>query len=317
MGFDDEEFLNELGTGALLHDVGKSKISDRILNKRSALNQIEFEIMKKHPQWGVEMLESYPSSAFALARFLESRNEHLPLRAVMTTGEPLLSVEREVIEERFQTRAYDSYGQAERVAFSSECEEHNGHHIFPEYAITEVVDEAGEALPAGRFGELVGTGLHNYAMPLIRYACGDAAVLSDRSCPCGRTLPIIEGVVSRVGDLIVTPDGRTLPPIMITWVVRWIDGVTQYQVRQESLDRFTLLVVTPEPITDEQRRRVSNHFEWRIAPGVRVTVERVDDIPGTGRGKKRLVISEVPLPWGGGNRLSGLSEADAGKLGES
>ena len=59
LGFNDEEFLNELGTGALLHDVGKSKISDRILNKRSSLNQIEFEIMKKHPQWGVEMLDGH------------------------------------------------------------------------------------------------------------------------------------------------------------------------------------------------------------------------------------------------------------------
>jgi putative nucleotidyltransferase with HDIG domain len=56
LGFKDEEFLNELGVGALLHDVGKSKISERILNKRSALNQIEFEIMKKHPKWGVEIL---------------------------------------------------------------------------------------------------------------------------------------------------------------------------------------------------------------------------------------------------------------------
>ncbi len=56
LGFNDEEFLHELGTGALLHDVGKSKISERILNKRSALNQIEFEIMKKHPQWGVDIL---------------------------------------------------------------------------------------------------------------------------------------------------------------------------------------------------------------------------------------------------------------------
>lgn len=56
MGFDDEEFLNELGVGALLHDVGKSKISERILNKRSALTQIEFELMKKHPKWGVEIL---------------------------------------------------------------------------------------------------------------------------------------------------------------------------------------------------------------------------------------------------------------------
>lgn len=56
MGFDDEQFMHELGVGALLHDVGKSKISDRILNKRSALNSIEFEIMKKHPRWGVEIL---------------------------------------------------------------------------------------------------------------------------------------------------------------------------------------------------------------------------------------------------------------------
>jgi putative nucleotidyltransferase with HDIG domain len=56
MGFRDEQFLHELGVGALLHDIGKSKISQRILNKRSALNPIEFEIMKKHPKWGVEIL---------------------------------------------------------------------------------------------------------------------------------------------------------------------------------------------------------------------------------------------------------------------
>lgn len=57
MGYKDEEFLHELGTGALLHDVGKSRISERILNKRSALTPIEFDIMKKHPKWGVEILE--------------------------------------------------------------------------------------------------------------------------------------------------------------------------------------------------------------------------------------------------------------------
>lgn len=57
LGFDDETFLHEVGTGALLHDVGKSKISDRIINKRSALTPIEFEIMKKHPRWGVDILQ--------------------------------------------------------------------------------------------------------------------------------------------------------------------------------------------------------------------------------------------------------------------
>lgn len=67
MGFHDQEFLNELGIGALLHDVGKSKISDRILNKRSSLNSIEFEIMKKHPKWGSDLMtdaeENIPSAS--------------------------------------------------------------------------------------------------------------------------------------------------------------------------------------------------------------------------------------------------------------
>ncbi|MFH1686022.1 MAG: HD-GYP domain-containing protein [bacterium] len=56
LGLDDEEFLHHLGTGALLHDVGKSKISTSILNKKSSLTPQEFEIVKKHPKWGVDLL---------------------------------------------------------------------------------------------------------------------------------------------------------------------------------------------------------------------------------------------------------------------
>nr|MBN2278534.1 HD domain-containing protein [candidate division Zixibacteria bacterium] len=56
LGIRDDKSLNELGMGALLHDIGKSKISDRILNKRTTLSPMEFELMKKHPKWGIEIL---------------------------------------------------------------------------------------------------------------------------------------------------------------------------------------------------------------------------------------------------------------------
>lgn len=56
VGYTDEKFLYELGVGALLHDIGKSRISERILNKPTRLSVTEFEIVKKHPQWGVEIL---------------------------------------------------------------------------------------------------------------------------------------------------------------------------------------------------------------------------------------------------------------------
>ena len=56
LGIDDRNELTVLGTGALLHDVGKSKVPERILTKRTSLNRSEFEIMKKHPGWGGDIL---------------------------------------------------------------------------------------------------------------------------------------------------------------------------------------------------------------------------------------------------------------------
>lgn len=56
VGINDQQALKDLGTGALLHDVGKSKIAERILNKRTPLNRAEVEIIKKHPEWGVDLL---------------------------------------------------------------------------------------------------------------------------------------------------------------------------------------------------------------------------------------------------------------------
>lgn len=48
--------LHELATGGLLHDLGKIKVPDHILNKPARLTAEEFEVMKKHPEFGFEMI---------------------------------------------------------------------------------------------------------------------------------------------------------------------------------------------------------------------------------------------------------------------
>ncbi len=56
LGFEDED-LKPFCTGMLLHDVGKTKISTDILNKKGKFTEEEFAIVKKHPEWGVEILK--------------------------------------------------------------------------------------------------------------------------------------------------------------------------------------------------------------------------------------------------------------------
>jgi len=51
-----EHNMYNLGAGFFLHDIGKSKIPSEILNKPGALTEKEWDIMKKHPAWGYEIL---------------------------------------------------------------------------------------------------------------------------------------------------------------------------------------------------------------------------------------------------------------------
>lgn len=70
LGFGTER-LNDLGIGALLHDVGKGKIPIEILDKPKTLDAREIEIMKTHVPLGVQILENtpgIPSAAVAVAR---------------------------------------------------------------------------------------------------------------------------------------------------------------------------------------------------------------------------------------------------------
>lgn len=49
--------IRHIGIGALLHDIGKSKVRQNILTKPGSLSPVEFDEIKKHPIHGVEMCQ--------------------------------------------------------------------------------------------------------------------------------------------------------------------------------------------------------------------------------------------------------------------
>lgn len=51
-----EAELADLVLGALLHDIGKMRVGVEILNKPGKLTDEEFARIKKHPEWGLEIL---------------------------------------------------------------------------------------------------------------------------------------------------------------------------------------------------------------------------------------------------------------------
>ena len=59
LGLDELE-LNQLGLCGMLHDVGKMRIPEEILNKAGDLNDAEWQVMQQHAVFGRDLLVSTP-----------------------------------------------------------------------------------------------------------------------------------------------------------------------------------------------------------------------------------------------------------------
>ena len=242
-------------------------------------------------RYKIEYLVGYTSSLYALAQeVLRSGRTDLRMRVALTSAEPVPATEREAIAAAFHCPVRETYGMGETVAGASECE-HGTLHEWPEVGVIEVCDAAG-AVPAGVSGELIGTGLLNADMPLIRYRVGDSGRLAagGAPCACGRALPAIAGLDGRTNDLLLTRDGRR-----VAWVNPVFYGlpVRQGQIVQETIDRLRVRYAPAPGFTAETAATITARLRERLGP-ITVVLESVADIPRGANGKFRAVVCAIP-----------------------
>lgn len=239
-------------------------------------------------------MEGYPSTLFVLARYLLDHDERLPMRAVFSSSETLLSTQREAIEAAFAAPLFDFYGHAERTIFAIECEHHQGKHLVEPFGITEVVDANDRPVADGEFGYLVGTSLFNTAMPMLRYKTGDISAIDRTPCSCGRTFVRMSGVSTKAEDIVVLPDGRWLSPSALTHPFKPFPDIHESQIIQESIDSITVRIVAGDTFTADREAALRRGLRERLGAGVQVRLERVTKIEREKSGKFRWVISRVP-----------------------
>ncbi len=224
-------------------------------------------------------LKGTASALYFFALFLRERGLRAPaMQGVFSTGEMLLEGQRRLIEEVFGGKVYDSYGHMERTVAVSECP-CGGLHINPEYGVLELVDRQPLHTPADDTrrhvyrARVVGTSLHNRAMPLLRYDVGDWVEVEEPAapCSCGRAMPRVHRILGRREDVIATPDGRVVPTLFI--VFDQVPGVSLGQVAQEEPDRLVARVVRGPEYTADSEAELLRLLRRFVGPAMQVTIE--------------------------------------------
>lgn len=71
------EDLSDLIVGALLHDMGKLKISNHILDKPGRLDDVEFDAIKRHPEYGVDYAVNFKNVSWNVKKIIIQHHEKL------------------------------------------------------------------------------------------------------------------------------------------------------------------------------------------------------------------------------------------------
>ena len=118
----------------------------------------------------------------------------------------------EELEKALGSKLYPHYGSREcGLGGAVTCEAFEGMHLRENHMIPEIIDEKGNVLPEGEYGELVLTTIGADAMPLIRYRTGDHTRILP-PCPCGGVTKRLDIVSRRERGIFYGSAGQPVVP---------------------------------------------------------------------------------------------------------
>ena len=254
-----------------------------------------------------EFLYAYGSVLGLLAaEQLEGRLRISPA-IIASSGETHTDELRQAIQAAWGTSSFELYAMTEAGILGSHCDRHTGIHLFEDQAIVEVVDEAGQPVPAGQTGhKLLVTNLVTRVQPLIRYEVSDMVTMATERCPCGRPFRLLAGVEGRNDDILHLPaaaGGTTaVHPLALRTALAGIPGLGQYKVVHDADGLHVRAAVRPGAAAEETVRQVSDRLAEKLAtqgvarPAVQVELrDHLQDERDTA-GKFKLVESRLRRP---------------------
>jgi len=250
---------------------------------------------------GIRFVHGYPSAIAIFAAYLV-RAGLAPLSqitGVLPTSERFNAHHADIVKLAFgNPTIVPFYGLSEKVAFAvADTSDLDAFAFEPLYGLTELLDDAGAPVTAkGASGRIVSTGLLFPGMPFLRYDTGDRAeLIALPSAANGYRLTVrnlspkhgIEHLLSR-SNLLIAVKG----------MISNLQG-TAYNIREQQFYQDTpgeaVIRVVPLSAEAADFTAYRDLLNRKMAGELNITVEVVDAIATTPRGKRKLIEQRLDL----------------------
>jgi phenylacetate-CoA ligase len=238
-------------------------------------------------------LVTYPSNLRAVARHCRQAGIALPnLEQISTLAEAMSPNIRRSCAEAWGAPVKDVYSAAELGVIALQCPDHEHYHVQSEGVVVEVLHASGRPCAPGEIGQIVLTPLHNFAMPLIRYAIGDHAEVGP-PCACGRGLPVLRRVLGRTRNMVTLPSGERRWPLFEPERLAEFGPIRQFQFIQKDLRSLEIRLAGERPLTREEEGNLTAFLGAKLGHNFATVFRYYPEIPRSPGGKYEEFKSEV------------------------
>ncbi|QOD62073.1 phenylacetate--CoA ligase family protein [Polaribacter haliotis] len=247
-----------------------------------------FDYYNKMIDLKIEIIRGYPSSVKTFVSFLKNKNLKIPsVKQVLTASEVLTDEDRAIIEEVLDCKVSNHYGLAEQIIMMGDCENHTHLHNYFEYGYLELLNTDIENIK-----RIIGTNLHNKAMPLIRYDTGDLAVVDNLGCKCSRNGLVVKNIIGRNDQNITTPQGQKIPTVNFYTMMEDFIEINKWQIIYDD-KTFLLKYILGDDFSDARKEILLSRLVQRIGhTGFLIELKEDIKLDQTEEGKLKIVIKK-------------------------
>ena len=277
-----------------------AKAKDFILNrfrerKFDLTDEVNSDFYHKMAHYKPKILSGYANLIYEFAQYLHKNKidiKPVKLKIIKYTAEMMYDYQKEFISKVLSCPVVSEYGSAEAGVMAFQCP-HGGNHILTDCVHLEFKYDIDSG-----FYKIIATNLHSYVFPIIRYDTGDLIKSNKiRECSCALPFPIMDKIIGRSSDIIITPEGKKIHSNIFSYIIKEL--IKRYQIInqilfiQTKIDEIKVILKMDDNDNKKINKDIRKLIHHKISKNIKVVFVEENFNKKQESGKLRYFISEL------------------------
>ena len=235
----------------------------------------------------IEIVYGYSQSLYYLFDLLSQTKSLSNIKFAIGIGEEMPDNHRRKLESKWNLKVGIDYGSSECMRLGFQCKSKKLHLDMFRFHVRNPEFSSDSQ-------KVIVTNFNNFIFPFINYDIGDEIIISKSRCDCGCNFPIIERIMGRNTDAILSTNSQKYSSTFFTIILEHFHSeVNRFQLVQKDFKNILVKIEITEKFNKNTFKELYEKLNSMTNNEFNYEIIKVERIKPSKNGKYRIVTPLV------------------------